>query len=140
MEPTRRKRSASRDGGRFLALPHVVLDSPAFRELSGPALRLLIDIARQYDGGNNGSLVACSKYLRTRGWTSEDTASRARRELEASCLIVETRKGMRPNRATWYALTWLSFDWLPAMDLPRAQFQRGAYLPEKMTSLHRQAV
>ena len=82
----------------------------------------------RYDGDNNGRLVACSKYLRTRGWSSEGTASRARKELEASRLIVETRKGMRPNRATWYALTWLVFDWSPDMDLPRNQFQRGVYV------------
>ncbi|MBI2278306.1 MAG: hypothetical protein HYU74_13225 [Dechloromonas sp.] len=123
-----RRAKAARDGSRFLALPHVVMDSEAFRNLSGPALRLLLDIARQYDGDNNGRLVACSNYLRTRGWSSQDTASRARKELEASRLIVETRKGMRPNRATWYALTWLSFDWSQDMDMPRNQFRRGAYL------------
>ncbi len=129
-DKTTKRTRAARDGSRFLALPHVVMDSEAFRNLSGPALRLLLDIARQYDGDNNGRLVACSKYLRTRGWSSEDTASRARKELEASRLIVETRKGMRPNRATWYALTWLSFDWSPDMDLPRNQFQRGAYVAQ----------
>ncbi len=127
-DKTTKRTRAARDGSRFLALPHVVMDSEAFRNLSGPALRLLLDIARQYDGDNNGRLVACSKYLRTRGWSSEGTASRARKELEASRLIVETRKGMRPNRATWYALTWLVFDWSPDMDLPRNQFQRGVYV------------
>jgi len=128
MGSPKKKRSATRDGSRFLAIPYVVMDSAAFRNLSGPALRLLLDIARQYSGENNGQLIACSKYLRTRGWTSEGTATRARRELEAALLIVETRKGMRPNLATWYALTWLSLDWVPAMDLPRNQFQRGAYV------------
>lgn len=128
MGSQKKTRCAARDGSRFLALPHVVMDSPAFRNLSGPALRLLLDIARQFKGDNNGQMVACTAYLKTRGWNSNDTAMRARRELEASGLIVETRKGMRPNRAAWYALTWNSLDWLPAMDLPRAQFQRGAYL------------
>lgn len=129
-EKSARRSKSVRDGSRFLALPYVVMDSEVFRNLSGPALRLLLDIARQYDGDNNGRLVACSKYLRTRGWSSEGTASRARKELEESRLIVETRKGMRPNRATWYALTWLSFDWSAEMDLPRNQFQRGAYIAE----------
>ncbi|QLQ24767.1 MAG: hypothetical protein HZT41_07795 [Dechloromonas sp.] len=128
MGSQKKTRYAARDGSRFLALPHVVMDSPAFRNLSGPALRLLLDIAREYRGDNNGQLVACSAYLKTRGWNSNDTAMRARRELEASGLIVETRKGMRPNRAAWYALTWASLDWIPAMDLPRAQFTRSAYL------------
>lgn len=128
VDKSARKAKAARDGSRFVALPHVVLDSQAFINLSGPAIRLLLDISRQYEGRNNGRLVACSKYLKTRGWTSEGTASRARKELEESKLIVETRKGMRPNRATWYAITWASIDWASDMDIPKGQFMRGAYL------------
>ncbi len=126
MARTRHKR-ADRDGVRFLALPHTVLDAPAFLKLPAPAVRLLIDIARQYSGTNNGRLVACSKYLEPRGWKSHDTATRARRELEAAGLIVETRKGMRPNRAAWFAVTWAGLDWSPEMDIAKANFERGLY-------------
>lgn len=125
MEPKRKQHG--RDGGRFLALPHVVLDSPAFLSLSAPAVRLLLDIARQYMGDNNGRLLASHAYLAQRGWKSHDTATRARRELEASGLLLETRKGMRPNRAAWFALTWLSLDWTPEMDVTRAGYRRGLY-------------
>ena len=127
MVSPKKKRSATRDGGRFLALPYTVLDSPAFLNLPAPAVRLLLDVARQYDGNNNGKLLTSDKYLLTRGWTSHDTALRARRDLELSGLIFETRKGMRPNRAAWYAVTWLTLDWSPQMDIKRENFTRGAY-------------
>lgn len=126
MAKNRHKR-ADRDGVRFLALPHTVLDAPAFLGLSAPAVRLLIDIARQYSGTNNGRLVCCAKYMEPRGWKSHDTITRARRQLEAAGLIVETRKGMRPNRAAWFAVTWAGLDWSPEMDMPRDGFERGLY-------------
>ncbi len=131
MEPTRRKRSATRDGGRFLALPYAVLDSPAFLNLPAPAIRLLLDVARQYRGDNNGRLLTSDKYLATRGWTSHDTALRARRELEEAGLIFETRRGMRPNRSAWYAVTWLTLDWSPDMDIKRENscFRMCSYSP-----------
>ena len=81
MGSQKKKRSATRDGVRFLALPHTVLDSPAFLNLPAPAVRLLLDVARQYNGDNNGKLLASNKYLWTRGWTLHDTALHARRAL-----------------------------------------------------------
>jgi hypothetical protein len=126
MARTRHKRT-NRDGSRFLAIPHTVLDSPAFLKLSAPAVRLLLDIARQYSGANNGQLVACMSYLSKRGWTSNDTVTRARRELEAAGFLIQTRMGARPNRAAWFAATWWSIDWMPAMDIARTGFERGLY-------------
>ena len=123
----KKRSSKTRDGGRFLALPYTVLDSPAFLHLPAPAVRLLLDVARQYNGENNGKLLASNKYLSTRGWTSHDTALRARRDLELSGLIFETRKGMRPNRTAWYAVTWMTLDWTADMDIKREDFTRGAY-------------
>lgn len=121
-------KGVGRDGVQFLALPHVVLDSPAFLGLSAPATRLLLDVARQYTGKNNGRLVACSKYLAGRGWKSHDTATRARRELEAAGLLFQTRMGARPNKAAWFALTWASLDWSPELEIRPETFPRGQYL------------
>lgn len=142
-----KRKPKNRDGSRFLALPHVVMDSSAFLNLSAPSVRLLLDIARQYSGSNNGKLVACMSALKDRGWTSNDTLTRARRELEASGLLIETRKGMRPNRAAWYAVTWTTLDWIPEMDIKRESFERGAYAKNdpipaigKTRALHRQTV
>ena len=44
--------------GSFIALPWSVVDSPKYKTLSSTAKALLIDLARQYRGLNNGSLVA----------------------------------------------------------------------------------
>lgn len=48
--------------------------------------------------------------MRPRGWKSEDTLNKAKRALLDSCLIVETRKGQRPNKCSLYALTWFALD------------------------------
>lgn len=135
-------RRTGRDGVRFLALPHTVLDSHAFLGLSAPAVRLLLDIARQFDGQNNGRLVACMSALKSRGWNSNDTLTRARKELEASHLLYQTRIGMRPNRAAWFALTWLALDWTPDMEITQSGYPRGRYIdpataPKKTQQLDR---
>jgi hypothetical protein len=118
---------SKRDGDRYIALPHVVIDSPSYRALGHPARALLIDIARQYTGSNNGRLVACAKYLRPLGWNSNDTVSRALAELRAQALLIETRMGMRPNRAAWFALAWYSLDKADGMDIDPRTYRTGQY-------------
>jgi hypothetical protein len=120
------KRSKQKIEGRFLALPFIVLDSPAYLNLNHAARSLLLDIARQYSGSNNGKLVCCTKYLKPRGWTSNDTIRRGLSALIDSGFIVQTRQGGK-NSASWFALTWHVYDYSAAMDLPREQFVRGAF-------------
>ncbi len=122
------KAKAKRVAGLFVALPCAVLDSPAFQALSHPARSLLLEIARQYDRTNNGRLLASANYLKKRGWTSNDTITKAKRELLAARLIYETVMGHRPNKASWYAATWWDLDRLDGYD-PGASvgFERGAY-------------
>lgn len=125
------KSKDKRDGQTFLPLPHVVLTSPGYRQASHVARSLLVDIAMQYSGHNNGKLVACSKYLLPLGWKSEDTITRARRELVDCGLLVETRKGGPPNRAGWYALSWLDLDQAEGLDIDPRLYQRahrGSYM------------
>lgn len=121
-----------RDGSTFVALPCVVLESPGYRQASHPARSLLIDIAMQYTGRNNGKLTACAKYLNAKGWRSNDTIVRARRELLDCGLLIETRKGSRPNRAAWFALPWLDLDQGQGLDIDPKLYRRGEYMrPEK---------
>lgn len=118
-----------RDQGRFLALPFSVIDSDAYRNLSHPARSLLVEIDRQYGFDNNGRLLASYAYLRKRGWTSADTITRAKRELLAAGFIHETVKGCRPNKASWYAVTWRSLDRLKGYDEGAVEsFVRSAYV------------
>lgn len=124
-------KSKNHDGSRFVLLPHVVMDSPAYLNLSFSAIAILLDIARQYSGSNNGKLVLCDKALKRRGWNSHATITKAKRELIEAGLLFLTRQGYRPNKASWYALTWLTLDWVPEMEISRAAFPRGAYLENK---------
>jgi len=119
---------ASRDGGRFIALPWSVLDSQAFLGLGYPARALLLEIARQFVRDNNGRLLASAGHLEKRGWKSRDVITRAKRELLDAGFIFETVKGQRPNRASWYAVTWRTLDRHPGYDAGTVEgFSRGSY-------------
>lgn len=103
-------RASGRDHGGFVALPWSVLDCPTYVLLSHPARSLLIEIARQYIRNNNGQLLTSSRYLLKRGWRSADVIQRAKRDLIEAGFIYETVKGHRPNKASWYAITWQDLD------------------------------
>lgn len=134
----------SRDPGGFIAIPWVVLDSPAYQGLTAYAKALLVDIARQYTGSNNGALRCGRAYMQPRGWNSMDMLTKAKKELLAAELLHETVKGCRPNKASWYALTWLGLDKLDGLDAgAAATFERGAYRnkqPAKSQALDRPTV
>jgi hypothetical protein len=117
-----------RDGSTFVALPFVVIDSPGYRAASHTARSLLLDLARQFRGHNNGKLTACRKYLGPLGWRSNDVIVRARRELIDCRLIVETRKGARPNRAAWYALAWQKLDVTVGLEIDPKLYRTGGYM------------
>src|SRR5690606_10298307 len=125
-----RKRAAQfkREPGGFVALPWSVLDSPAYQQLSHPAKALLLEVARQYHQDDNGRMLLSSRYLAPRGWRSPEVITRAKRELLDAGFIFETVKGHRPNKASWYAITWVSLDPHPDYDAGAQQaFVRGAY-------------
>ena len=122
------KGDSGRDTGGFIALPWSVLDCPAYSRLSHPARSLLLELARQFVRDNNGRLLASAAYLSKRGWRSADVITRAKRELIAAGFIHETVMGHRPNKASWYAVTWRALDRLPGYDAGAAEaFHRGAY-------------
>ena len=127
---SRKKRiDNSRVAGGFIALPWSVLDSNAYISLSHPAKALMLEVARQYVRDNNGRLLVSMNRLRPRGWNSADVLTRAKRELIDAGLIFETCKGQRPNKASWYAVTWFSLDQHEGFDPGAARvFERGAYL------------
>lgn len=123
-----RKKGTGREGGRFIAIPHTVLESATFMSLSHPAKALLLEFALQFHGDDNGRLLCSAKHLRKRGWKSSDVINRAKQELLSAGFIHETVKGHRPNKASWYAVTWQTLDRLQGYDQGTAQtFERGAY-------------
>ena len=93
----------------FLRLPHHVLDHENFRTLSKRATKLVIDIASQYRGCNNGDLCATFSLMRKRGWNSSAQLHKAKNELIERDVILVARQGGR-NKANLYAVTWFPID------------------------------
>lgn len=123
-----RKGGSGRDAGGFVALPWAVLDSPAYAALSFHAKALLLEVARQYVRDNNGRLLLSRAYMEKRGWKSSDMLTKAKRELLDGGFVHETVKGHRPNKASWYAVTWQSLDRHPDYDEGAVEtFVRSAY-------------
>lgn len=122
------KRDTGRDAGRFIGLPVSVLDCPGYSALSHTARSLLLEVARQFKGDDNGRMLLSLAYLSGRGWKSPDVIQRAKRQLLDRNFIFETVKGHRPNKASWYAVTWRKLDKLKGFDpgVERA-FEQGAY-------------
>jgi len=123
-----RKVDAGRDSGGFVALPWTVLDCPAYARLSMHARALLLEVARQYHRDDNGRMLLSRAFMATRGWKSVDMLTKAKRELLDAGFIFQTVMGHRPNKASWYAVTWRTLDKLPGYDAGAAElFDRGAY-------------
>ena len=135
----RKKGDTGRDDGGFIALPWSVLDCPAYARLSMHARALLLEVARQYHRDDNGRMLLSRAFMATRGWKSVDMLTKAKRELLDAGFIFQTVMGHRPNKASWYAVTWRSLDKLAGYDPGAAEcFERGAYrkdMPLKNTSL-----
>ena len=139
-----RRGDAGRDAGGFVALPWVVMDCPAYAQLSMHARALLLEVARQVTRDNNGWLLLSRGYMAGRGWNSVDMLTKAKRELLGAGFIFETVKGQRPNKAARYAVTWRALDRRPGYDTGAAEaFQRGAYRlqdPVQIAHLYRPTV
>lgn len=122
--------------GRWTPWPHVVIHSKEYRELGFAARSLLFDIAAQYNASNNGKLVCCVKYLKPLGWNSNDTITRALRELLASGLLIQTRQGMRPpcSQAAWFAIGWFGLDVRIGLDVEPSLYRKCKLTPLNATS------
>lgn len=90
----------------YFHLPDKMTESPDFISLSGSALKLLIDIGRQFNGRNNGDLCASRTILKDRGWNSNSKLSRAIAELVDKGWISKTKQGGMGIGPTLYAITW----------------------------------
>src|SRR5262249_34566081 len=61
--PARHKRRGrSKDGGQYFPLSYPMARSAAFRSLSGPALKVFIELRTRFNGGNNGDLSVSLKH------------------------------------------------------------------------------
>lgn len=105
----RSKFKGRRESGTFTAIPHAIQDGANWCACSGTAIKMLCDLARQYNGRNNGDLCAALSVLKPYGWTAPETVLWALRELRHYGLIVLTKQGGL-HGPSLYALTWQPID------------------------------
>jgi hypothetical protein len=104
----------------FAGIPRVVMDSPDYINLKSGAVRLLLELAKQFNGRNNGDLTVAHSILKRRGISSKETISKATAELVGANLIIRTRQGLFLNpggRCALYALTWMPINECPGTQL-----------------------
>ncbi|MFE8032269.1 hypothetical protein [Thiohalocapsa marina] len=115
MAATSRQRVKGRkSNGSFCALPHSIFRArsdggPPVAVLSARARALLVDLAMQYNGKNNGNLSAAPAVMASYGWTSQGTLADTIAELVAHGFLLQTRQGGR-NQCSLFALTWVGID------------------------------
>ena len=111
MADTRRAKNR-RAGPSFVALPHSCLEHSNWTRLTSHAVKLFIDVYREYKGTNNGDLSATWSVLRDQcHWKSKETLALALDELRHYGWLVVTRPGEALNKvATLYAVTFKSID------------------------------
>jgi len=98
------------------------LDSPAYLSLSCPARAVLIEIARAYDGTNNGRIGLSVRRASQRCNIAKDTASRAFAVLEERGFVDCVTRGAfsrKSMHATEWRLTWWPCDVTGALSSKR---------------------
>ena len=112
----------------FTGIVHSVFESPAFTALSPHACKLLLELAGQYRGNNNGNLTVAWSVVSKRGWRSRSTLWRCKAELIKAGFVYVTRKGHMPSTCELLALTWFALDVSPKFDAEAlACFKAKAY-------------
>lgn len=126
----RQKIKGRRGSGRFAGIPHAVMETTHFNTLSFSARSLLLQLAYQYNGHNNGDLTAAYSVLSKRGFSSKNTIETARNQLEQKGFIECTRLGTT-GRCHLFALTWAPIDEcrgkldIPATKIPSGLWKNG---------------
>jgi hypothetical protein len=102
-----RGRQGPRQGERFSLIPDDVLRSTAWGTLAGMPAKVLVVLAAQFNGYNNGRLTLPLSAARIYGIRSNDTLNRALHELRELGLIELTEQGgLPPYGCSRYALCW----------------------------------
>src|SRR5262245_40155074 len=84
-------RRRNRRGPKFVQLFHWMLNTPAWQSLSGWAVAAYIELARHYNGVNNGELYRSGREFAEGRQCSRQTATRAIAELVDKGFIEITR-------------------------------------------------
>ena len=93
--------------GQYVNLPYSLLNSEAWRTLSGAAIKVFLELRSRFHGGNNGKLPLSLQEAADLLGLGKATVLRAFDQLEERGLIVSTKRGQ------WYgrrASEWAVFD------------------------------
>jgi hypothetical protein len=113
--------------GSYTPFLHCVMDSVAFMQASHVARSLMLELMRQHNGSNNGRLHLTKGWLERRGWASSDQVDKAKKELIARNLIVQTKQGGLNVGPSWFALTWLPISNHVGLELQAKNYHKGAW-------------
>jgi len=92
-------------------LPVKVLESVAVKTLSHAPFRVLVLLAAQFGGHNNGAVGLTAKQAAESGIGSDKTFYQSLHELETRQLIHNTYPASRvPPRPAMWAITWFPLD------------------------------
>jgi len=109
----------------FAGIPRAVIECPDYTNLSGSAIKLLVELAYSYKGSNNGDLCPAWTLMKERGFRSKALLTRAIKELVAAEMIMLTRQGQFiRNKAGLYALTWAPIDECAGKQLDESPTQK----------------
>lgn len=107
------KKGRSKGTGRFVMLTYDMLSSPAWEALSAQARSVLIQIAKSYDGKNNGRIGASNHNLSNQSKVSKNTVTKAIRELVEAGFLEVVQVGafsLKVRHASEFRLTWQKCD------------------------------
>ena len=108
----------------FANIPRYVIGTPAFMSLRGNSVKLLVLLACQYKGNNNGDLIITHSFYKT-FFKSSQTMYAARDELEQKGFIATNAYGGMSYGGykvpSLYALLWLPVD--DFYDLTKNQYR-----------------
>lgn len=100
---------AQRTKERFFGIPLWIVRHPAWYQLTGDEVRLLVYLHSHYNGKNNGDFSCVWNDMKSKGWKSPTTLHKAKQGLLAKGWIEETRKGYT-KCCSLYAVTWEAID------------------------------
>ena len=103
------KKKFKKNVGRFAGIPHSILLTEAYTQLSALSKALLLELAAQYDGNNNGYLSLTRNDLKARGFNSPSSNQKAIECLVRVDLITKTIQGgisCGSKHCSLYGINW----------------------------------
>lgn len=107
------KKKLKKNLGRFAGVPHSVLTTATYKNLNPLSKALLLEIAAQYNGSNNGYLSLTRNDLKARGFNSPGSNQKAIEALIDAGFITKTIQGgisSGSKHCSLYGINWQPSD------------------------------